>query len=472
MKMLQLTAIVSAFALGACGKGNSDAQIQSMVDAMGRHGQEGDHRGDVGDHQEGEHGDDQGSRFFAERSRRGLEITPVELSLEKRTEKEIALIGYGSYLVNAVGDCSGCHTGSAGFLAGGVRFDIGPDLFVTARNLTPDRRSGLHLTEEQFIEAMRTGRDFDYDNARLIVMPWPYYRWMTLGDLSAIYAYLKVIEPVTNLVQQDMKPLVPPAPFPTCSAGGWSPTFCYDEGDVLRPLPPDTDRPQPNIERGLAIQPLEEPNLGRHGVRETFGRGSYLVNSIAACSGCHTNPDRDMETLKINTANYLGGGAIFLPPPPLQVALHEARAASSNLAGETHGFFHEEASTFPRFRDVIRSGTHVDEAPPRPLAWPMPWNVFRNMLGQDLFAVYSYMSRVPARTGAADKEIPDYARWCESDDECGDGQTCYYNPATGGINECVGKSCSTDSDCDVCQTCSGDVCVAPAEGNPCIADGL
>ncbi len=276
-------------------------------------------------------------------------------------------------------------------------------------------------------------------------------------------AYLIVIQPVANPLEADVKPPIPPVPFPTH----------YDEGDVVRRLPRDTWRALPNVERGLAIQPLAEPDLGpqRH-VREAFGRGSYPVNAISACGGCHTNPDRDRVTLRINTEAYLGGGAIFLPPPPVQMGLHEARAASSNLAGENHGFFYEADSTFGRFSDLIHSGTHVDEEPPRPLAWPMPWGVLRNMLDEDLFAVYSYMSRVPARTGSADKEIPNYARWCMNDGDCGAGETCYSNPATRGINECVGKSCASDGDCDVCQSCSGGGCVAPDESSTCIVDGL
>src|ERR1700746_1133613 len=36
----------------------------------------------------------------------GFAIAPVPLNL---TGKKRALVGYGSYLVNAIGDCNGCH---------------------------------------------------------------------------------------------------------------------------------------------------------------------------------------------------------------------------------------------------------------------------------------------------------------------------------------------------------------------------
>ena len=36
------------------------------------------------------------------------------------------------------------------------------------------------------------------------------------------------------------------------------------------------------------------------------------------------------------------------------------------------------------------------------------------------------------------------------------GETC--NTAT---NECVGRACNVDADCDTCQTCTSSVCTAP-----------
>lgn len=48
-----------------------------------------------------DNGDDQESRI-----QRGFEIAPVPLNLEG---KDRALVGLGSYLVNAVGSCNDCH---------------------------------------------------------------------------------------------------------------------------------------------------------------------------------------------------------------------------------------------------------------------------------------------------------------------------------------------------------------------------
>jgi hypothetical protein len=144
--------------------------------------------------------------------RKGLRIAPVPLDF---THKNPALVGLGSYIVNAQGGCNDCHTNppyaegwdpfqgqspvvnGEGYLAGGMRF--GP--FVS-RNLTPcqdGKPAGLTL--EQFMQGMRTGADLKDDvlppgdTPLLQVMPWPVYGLMTNCDLQAIYEYLRAIPP-------------------------------------------------------------------------------------------------------------------------------------------------------------------------------------------------------------------------------------------------------------------------------------
>lgn len=38
-------------------------------------------------------------------------------------------------------------------------------------------------------------------------------------------------------------------------------------------------------------------------------------------------------------------------------------------------------------------------------------------------------------------------------------------------NECVGRACSVDAECDTCQTCGAGVCVAPAPDSACLQSG-
>lgn len=170
--------------------------------------------------------------------------------------KNPALVGLGSYIVNAQADCNGCHgsdpaneylftnnpyllsppSGSprqynqATYLNGGQNFgpvgpgivkDVNSPLFagpglgpnIITRNLTPDHtgnpEGGNDL--QTFMTIIRTGHDFDQlhlncsasvtDNcymspvngALLQVMPWPLYQNMTDRQLTAIWTYLSTV---------------------------------------------------------------------------------------------------------------------------------------------------------------------------------------------------------------------------------------------------------------------------------------
>ena len=125
----------------------------------------------------------------------GFKIAPVRLNLQG---KDPELVGLGSYLVNAIGDCNGCHSsGSAPlgiypfitgnnpyfnqrakidptvYLNGGANFGTvgtptGPNGYsgpaIITRNLTPDkngRPEGGHTLAE-FNQILRHGTDFDH----------------------------------------------------------------------------------------------------------------------------------------------------------------------------------------------------------------------------------------------------------------------------------------------------------------------
>ena len=167
---------------------------------------------------------------------KGFQIAPVPLNMQG---KDPNLVGYGSYLVNAAGDCNGCHTADpsteyaaggnpylsqhavvnpATYLGGGNDFGAFPDPngpfpHIITRNLTPDA-SGLPEggnTFQQFLQIMRTGIDFDHvhptctgaPNGKCIpppfngdllqIMPWPTFQNMSDDDLLAIYTYLSTI---------------------------------------------------------------------------------------------------------------------------------------------------------------------------------------------------------------------------------------------------------------------------------------
>jgi hypothetical protein len=115
--------------------------------------------------------------------------------------KDPALVGLGSYLVNASGGCDDCHTVSpatefapggnpyfkgnppkvinqAAYLVGGRNFGslIPGTPQIVSRNLTPDKsgRPAGGRTFYEFVEIMRTGMDLDHlhpnCSARLLAM--------------------------------------------------------------------------------------------------------------------------------------------------------------------------------------------------------------------------------------------------------------------------------------------------------------
>ena len=158
----------------------------------------------------------------AERDRveQGLAIAPVPLNLHGKNR---ALVGIGSYLVNAQGDCAACHTDVAPpYLSGGnpylgqpelidpTRYLIGgrqfgaPGVGPRSRNLTPDPVTGLPAgyTFEEFLHVIRTGEDLKHlppfgPSAALDLlqnpMPWPGFSKFTDRDIRAIYEYLRSI---------------------------------------------------------------------------------------------------------------------------------------------------------------------------------------------------------------------------------------------------------------------------------------
>ena len=76
-----------------------------------------------------------------------------------------------------------------------------------AANLTP-HPSGIleEYTEEQFIQAMRTGRHLGQGRPILPPMPWPNVGQMTDDDLNAVFAYLQSIPPIENEVPDPLPP--------------------------------------------------------------------------------------------------------------------------------------------------------------------------------------------------------------------------------------------------------------------------
>jgi hypothetical protein len=126
--------------------------------------------------------------------------------------KNRALVGLGSYLVNAVGGCNDCHTNPS-YTTGGNPYDREPkqvnvDCYLAggrpfgpfvSRDITPyEQGMPAGLTFEEFLNVIRTGEDPDNQGIVLQVMPWPTYQAMTDRDLLAIYTYLSAIPAISS----------------------------------------------------------------------------------------------------------------------------------------------------------------------------------------------------------------------------------------------------------------------------------
>lgn len=156
----------------------------------------------------------------------------------------VTLIKRGNHLVNTIG-CNDCHTPKImtergpipdpnRLLSGHIANEelpsydteinknyvllnmngtaaIGPWGTSFAANLTPDETGIGTWTETQFMNAMKQGKYRGLEGSRQLLppMPWQGYSELSNEDLKAIFAYLKSIKPVENIVPM----AIPPSQF-------------------------------------------------------------------------------------------------------------------------------------------------------------------------------------------------------------------------------------------------------------------
>ena len=177
----------------------------------------------------------------------------------------------GRYLA-VLGDCVSCHTAPGGKpFAGGAALET-PFGALIGPNITPDVTTGVGAwSEEDFRRAMHEG--VGRDGARLYpAMPYPAYTKVTRDDVSAIWAYLRSLDPVRNEVQPNQLRF----PF-----------------NVRRPATSTWDL--------INFQPgVFQPNPAKS---DAWNRGAYLVEGLGHCGTCHTpknitGGDRGSEALQ------------------------------------------------------------------------------------------------------------------------------------------------------------------------------
>jgi mono/diheme cytochrome c family protein len=97
---------------------------------------------------------------------------------------------------------------NVGIFSSGLTGIAGPWGVSYAANLTPDDTGTGTWTEAQFFKAIREGKSKGLDGTRPLLppMPWQQYRNLTDEDLKAIFAYIKSLPPIKNVVPNPLPP--------------------------------------------------------------------------------------------------------------------------------------------------------------------------------------------------------------------------------------------------------------------------
>jgi hypothetical protein len=139
---------------------------------------------------------------------------------------------------------------------------------------------------------------------------------------------------------------------------------------------------------GLRLAPVQL-NFGRRN-HLLVGLGSYLVNQVASCNDCHTNPSfapgHDPflgQPKQINANHYLAGGHAY-PADDGETVF------PPNITPDSTG--KPAGLTYLQFILAMRYGQ--DPGANR-LLQVMPWPSYQDLTHRDLRAIYEYLSSIP-----------------------------------------------------------------------------
>jgi mono/diheme cytochrome c family protein len=261
-----------------------------------------------------------------------------------------AVLARGHYVVRDLASCGACHgdprrvedyrNGVDVPLSGGRSWAIPPGKFF-ARNLTPDPETGTgSIADSSLARALRFG--VGHDGRALL--PFMEMQGLSDQDLAAVVAYLRAQPAVRNAVPAHRVNLL---------------------GMVLRatvlssPVGPSA-APPATSPRGATVE-----------------NGRYLVESVARCSGCHTQ--RDVRTGAFIGAPLAGAKGFEDPDSP-------GRSWSPpNITSGGRLKSMDEAAFLSR----MRAGRAIPDS-------PMPWQGYQRMDEDDLRAIFRYLVTVPA----------------------------------------------------------------------------
>jgi mono/diheme cytochrome c family protein len=252
----------------------------------------------------------------------------------------------GSYLVNAVMACDGCHTprDKSGFdmkqrFSGGSQVWDTPAYTVRGTNITPDRETGIGAWTDAEIKRSLVEGVHRRGQPISPQMPFPFYQILTARDLDAVVAYLRTIPP------------------------------------VRRELPPPVYKAAMHVDLGPGgTRPYTEADL-----REPLKRGFYLA-TIAHCMECHARRADGAQDYK---GSWGKGGYVFKGPWGSAVTSNITSHPAAGLGAWTDA-------------EIRRSLTHGVSRDGRPFKPPMArQDYFSRMSAEDLDALVAWIRAIP-----------------------------------------------------------------------------
>ena len=275
-----------------------------------------------------------------------------------------AVIARGRYLVTGPAHCVSCHVytiqdfevsdqGMPIPLKGGLSLHLGPLGMMKARNLTPDKTTGIgRYTDGQIFRMMRHGIRPDGTASLPLLMPF----WsMADDDLIAVVSYLRSMEPVENNVPENQ----------------W--TFV---GKAVRSLT-------------STFKPIENPNATKVAPPMTpssIERGEYLARYVTNCIACHT--PRDLTTFEAIGPEF-SGGMEFEPWPELNKHFKMDTTLwlrAPNITPHPGGVF-AKYKTPEDFINRFRQGRAI------PIS-PMDWGPFSRISDEDLTSIWMFLNNL------------------------------------------------------------------------------
>lgn len=282
-------------------------------------------------------------------SRQNLKFDAAYPNISASTDSGV--VARGHYIVRSVAPCASCHGDTTQFaanmagedvpLGGGYHWDIPPGT-IYARNITPDRETGLgRVSDEAIARALRNG--VGHDGRALL--PFMEMQGLSDEDLVAVVSYLRSQPPVRNVVP----------------AHTFTPLGKVLKATLLaNPIGPK-ETPPASSPRGATLE-----------------NGRYLTESVSLCWACHTQ--RSEATGELSGPRY-GGATGFIEPSDPGHVWAPPNITSDPTTGKLATMTEDE------FVARFRAGRLLPGS-------PMPWQAFARMSEDDLRAIYLYLKSV------------------------------------------------------------------------------